>query len=125
MLAKVAVALAIADVFAADVAHLVPADTGEFVAAGRFDEGGTATRAGTFDGKRHGELDLGTESEEGGLVTDVDVSPSFGAGHAGRTFALRILAHEFEPMTTAPHSCYGRVQLLGSKIAEGLAVRAD
>ena len=58
-------------------------------------------------------------------MADVDICPGFGAGHAGWTSALRILAREFEPVTTAPHSRYGRVQLLGGEIIEGLAVRAD
>jgi hypothetical protein len=58
-------------------------------------------------------------------MADVDVGPSFGAGHARWTSALRILAREFETVTTTPHPRYGGVQLLGSEIAEGLAVRGN
>jgi hypothetical protein len=77
-----AIAFAVADVFAADIAHLIAADTGEFVAAGRFDKRGVTAGASALDSERHCKLDLGAESKEGGFVADMNICPGFGTGHA-------------------------------------------
>lgn len=46
-----------------DVAHCVAADADEFVAAGGFDEGEVALRAGSFDRGGDGGVDVGLERE--------------------------------------------------------------
>lgn len=52
------VAFSVSDVFAADVAHLVAADAGEFIATARFDEACVAAGTGAFDGHAHCQLHL-------------------------------------------------------------------
>lgn len=96
MLAEMAVSLAVADVLAADVAHLVSTDAGEFVATRGFHKGHVAARTGALDGQGHGLLYLGAESHEGRFVADVDVGPGLAAGYAGWTATAKILADEFE-----------------------------
>lgn len=44
-------------ILAAEIAHAIPADTGELVASGGFDEGGAATGADAFDGVGAGSFD--------------------------------------------------------------------
>jgi hypothetical protein len=55
MLTKVTIA-ALTYVGAAKVTHGVPTNTGEFVAAGGFDEGDIAHRTGAFNRFRHSTL---------------------------------------------------------------------
>ena len=82
MLTEMPVAFTVSNVFSTDVAHLVPAYAGEFVAAGRFDERGVAARTGSFDGEGHGQFDLSPEGEERRFVTYMDIVPGLGARKA-------------------------------------------
>lgn len=86
MLAKVSVPFPLfripTDVLPADVAHRIPTDTGELVAAGSFDEACPAARTGAFDGCCSGGFDRGAEGHEERFVADVRVVPGFFACEA-------------------------------------------
>lgn len=76
---------------AAQVAHAVSADAGQFVAAALLHEAGAATRTGAFDGCSPCGFDSGAEGEEEWLVTCVRVVPMLvaeGAGGSGTGWRL-------------------------------------
>ncbi|KAF8723902.1 hypothetical protein AX14_009038 [Amanita brunnescens Koide BX004] len=86
----------------ADVAHLVPAGTGELVAPVYLDEGGVAARAHALDGHAHGLLDLRAQRDERGLVARVDIDPLFVARQARHLPTSWTLAGELESAPPPP-----------------------
>jgi len=111
MLAEMAITT-LTDVSSADIAHRIPTNAGELIAAASLDEGKIAARTGSLHGFRHGTFDGRTECSKLGFETDVYVMPLLRARKTRNARTERVETYEFQPATFTPGTQKGESNLI-------------